>query len=86
MGQIRPVPPDDNVDRPFELGDKVDAFHLESWWPGVVIKREEDEYTVGFMYPPDLLVLRRSELRSHWDLAYGVWVRAKTELLVLGFW
>ncbi|KAB2598445.1 hypothetical protein D8674_001365 [Pyrus ussuriensis x Pyrus communis] len=83
MGQIRPVPPDDNVDRPFEPGDKVDAFHLDAWWPGVVIKREEDEYTVGFMYPPDLLVARRSELRSHWDLADGVWVRAKKEMMMV---
>ncbi|XP_068315931.1 DUF724 domain-containing protein 7-like isoform X2 [Pyrus communis] len=83
MGQIRPVPPDDNVDRPFEPGDKVDAFHLDAWWPGVVIKREEDEYTVGFMYPPDLLVVRRSELRSHWDLADGVWVRAKKEMMMV---
>ncbi|KAB2598397.1 hypothetical protein D8674_001317 [Pyrus ussuriensis x Pyrus communis] len=83
MGQIRPVPPDDNVNRPFEPGDKVDAFHLDAWWPGVVIKREEDEYTVGFMYPPDLLVVRRSELRSHWDLADGVWVRAKKEMMMV---
>ncbi|KAM1162679.1 hypothetical protein ACFX13_001719 [Malus domestica] len=83
LGQIRPVPPDDNVDRPFEPGDKVDAFHLDAWWPGVVIKREEDAYTVGFMYPPDLLVLRRSELRSHWDLADGVWVRAKKEMMMV---
>ncbi|RXH83573.1 hypothetical protein DVH24_005826 [Malus domestica] len=74
MGQIRPVPLDDNDDRPFEPGNKVDTFQLEAWWLGVVIKREEDEYMAGFMYPPDLLVLRRSELRSHWDLADDVWV------------
>ncbi|KAM1369973.1 hypothetical protein ACFX15_039755 [Malus domestica] len=86
MGQIRLVPPDDNVDRPFEPGDKVNAFHLKAWWPEVVIKCENDEYTVGFMYPPDLLVLRRFELRSHWDLADGIWVRSKKEVLVLGFW
>ncbi|TQE13333.1 hypothetical protein C1H46_001140 [Malus baccata] len=65
MGQIRPVPLDNNVDMPFEPGDKVDTFHLETWWLGVMIKREEDEYTTGFMYPPDLLMLRWSELRSH---------------------
>ncbi|KAM1711456.1 hypothetical protein ACFX11_001754 [Malus domestica] len=82
LGQIRPVPSDDNVDRPFEPGNKVDAFHLDAWWPRVVIKREEDEYTVAFMYPPDLLVVRRSELRSHWDLADGVWVRAKKEMMM----
>ncbi|XP_048421718.1 DUF724 domain-containing protein 7 isoform X2 [Pyrus x bretschneideri] len=81
VGLIRPVPPSSIDDRPFEPGDKVDAFHLDAWWPGVVIKLEEDEYTVGFLDPPDLLVLRRSDLRSHWDLTDGVWVGAKKETM-----
>ncbi|KAM1471209.1 hypothetical protein COP2_042901 [Malus domestica] len=81
VGFIRPVPPSDIDDRPFEPGDKVDAFHLDAWWPGVVIKLEEDEYTVGFLDPPDLLVLRRSDLRSHWDFTDGIWVGAKKETM-----
>ncbi|XP_034198017.1 DUF724 domain-containing protein 3-like isoform X5 [Prunus dulcis] len=40
---------------------------------------KDDNYTVGFKNPPDLLELRRSELRPHWDFLDGVWIRARKE-------
>ncbi|XP_021828394.1 DUF724 domain-containing protein 3-like isoform X2 [Prunus avium] len=76
---IRPVPPPDNPDQPFEPADVVDSFYLEAWWVGVVMRFEDDKYTVGFKNPPDLLELRRSELRPHWDFLDGVWIRARKE-------
>ncbi|XP_034202794.1 DUF724 domain-containing protein 3-like isoform X1 [Prunus dulcis] len=82
---IRPVPPPDNPDQPFEPGNVVDAFYQEAWWVGVVIRFEDDKYTVGFKNPPDLLELRRSELRPHWDFLDGVWVRALKERMVGSF-
>ncbi|KAL6289088.1 hypothetical protein ACE6H2_006598 [Prunus campanulata] len=74
---IRPVPPPDNPDQPLEPADVVDASYLDAWWVGVVMRFEDDKYTVGFKCPPDLLELRRSELRPHWDLRDGIWVRAR---------
>ncbi|ONI24920.1 hypothetical protein PRUPE_2G269100 [Prunus persica] len=82
---IRPVPPPDNPDQPFEPANVVDAFYQEAWWVGVVIRFEDDKYTVGFKNPPDLLELRRSELRPHWDFLDGVWVRARKERMVGSF-
>ncbi|PQM39453.1 hypothetical protein Pyn_41050 [Prunus yedoensis var. nudiflora] len=76
---IRPVPPPDNPDQPFEPADVVDSFYLEAWWVGVVMRFEDDKYTVGFKNPPDLLELRRSELRPHWDFLDGVWIRSRKE-------
>ncbi|CAL2243293.1 unnamed protein product [Prunus armeniaca] len=76
---IRPVPPPDNPDQPFEPANVVDAFYREAWWVGVVMRLEDEKYTVGFRNPPDLLELRRSELRPHWDFLDGVWVRAQKE-------
>ncbi|CAB4301574.1 unnamed protein product [Prunus armeniaca] len=76
---IRPVPPPDNPDQPFEPADVVDSFYQEAWWVGVVMRFEDDKYTVGFKNPPDLLELRRSELRPHWDFLDGVWIRARKE-------
>ncbi|ONI21368.1 hypothetical protein PRUPE_2G061500 [Prunus persica] len=74
---IRPVPPSDNPDEPLEPADVVDASYLDAWWVGVVMRFEDDKYTVGFKCPPDVLELRRSELRPHWDLQDGIWVRAR---------
>ncbi|BFG23062.1 hypothetical protein CerSpe_093350 [Prunus speciosa] len=82
---IRPVPPPDNPDQPFKPANVVDAFYQEAWWVGVVMRFEDDKYTVGFKNPPDLLELRRSELRPHWDLLDGVWVRARKERMVGSF-
>ncbi|XP_021828399.1 DUF724 domain-containing protein 3-like isoform X2 [Prunus avium] len=82
---IRPVPPPDNPDQPFEPANVVDAFYQEAWWVGVVMRFEDDKYTVGFKNPPDLLELRRSELRPHWDLLDGVWVRARKERMAGSF-
>ncbi|XP_008234140.1 PREDICTED: uncharacterized protein LOC103333121 isoform X3 [Prunus mume] len=76
---IRPVPPPDNPYQPFEPADVVDSFYQEAWWVGVVMRFEDDKYTVGFKNPPDLLELRRSELRPHWDFLDGVWIRARKE-------
>ncbi|VVA32398.1 PREDICTED: DUF724 domain-containing [Prunus dulcis] len=74
---IRPVPPSDNPDEPLEPADVVDASYLDAWWVGVVMRFEDDKYRVGFKCPPDVLELRRSELRPHWDLQDGIWVRAR---------
>ncbi|KAL6291274.1 hypothetical protein ACE6H2_008784 [Prunus campanulata] len=82
---IRPVPPPDNPDQPFEPANVVDAFYQEAWWVGVVMRFEDDKYTVGFKNPPDLLELRRSELRPHWDFLDGVWVRARKERMAGSF-
>ncbi|PQQ04622.1 uncharacterized protein Pyn_23407 [Prunus yedoensis var. nudiflora] len=74
---IRPVPPPDNPDQPFqpfEPADVVDASYLDTWWVGVVMKFEDDKYTVGFKNPSDLL-----QLRPPWDLQDGIWVRARKE-------
>ncbi|XP_034202793.1 DUF724 domain-containing protein 3-like isoform X8 [Prunus dulcis] len=79
VGSIRPVPPPDNPDQPFEPADVVDSFYQEAWWVGVVMRFKDDNYTVGFKNPPDLLELRRSELRPHWDFLDGVWIRARKE-------
>ncbi|XP_008231801.1 PREDICTED: uncharacterized protein LOC103330974 isoform X1 [Prunus mume] len=76
---IRPVPPPDNPDQPLEPADVVDASYSDAWWVGVVMRFEDDKYTVGFKNPPDLLELRRSELRPHWDLQDGIWVVAQKE-------
>ncbi|CAB4271134.1 unnamed protein product [Prunus armeniaca] len=82
---IRPVPPPDNPDQPFEPANVVDAFYREAWWVGVVMRLEDEKYTVGFRNPPDLLELRRSELRPHWDFLDGVWVRAQKERMAGSF-
>ncbi|XP_016649798.1 PREDICTED: uncharacterized protein LOC103333120 [Prunus mume] len=82
---IRPVPPPDNPDQPFEPANVVDAFYREAWWVGVVMRFEDEKYTVGFRNPPDLLELRRSELRPHWDFLDGVWVRAQKERMAGSF-
>ncbi|CAL9005023.1 unnamed protein product [Prunus brigantina] len=82
---IRPVPPPDNLDQPLELADVVDASYLDAWWVGVVMRFEDDKYTVGFKCPPDLLELRRSELRPHWDLQDGIWVRARKKRMAGSF-
>ncbi|BFG20821.1 hypothetical protein CerSpe_070950 [Prunus speciosa] len=82
VSSIRPVPPPDNPDQPLEPADVVDAYYRDAWWVGVVMRFEDDKYTVGFKNPPDLLELRRSELRPHWDLQDGIWVGAQKERMV----
>ncbi|XP_021828656.1 DUF724 domain-containing protein 1-like isoform X1 [Prunus avium] len=80
---IRPVPPPtDNPDQPFEPADVVDASYIDVWWVGVVMRCEDDKYTVGFLNPPDLLQLKRSELRPHWDFLDGKWVRPRKKRMV----
>ncbi|PQQ18801.1 uncharacterized protein Pyn_24742 [Prunus yedoensis var. nudiflora] len=80
---IRPVPPPtDNPDQPFEPADVVDASYVDVWWVGVVMRCEDDKYTVGFLNPPDLLQLKHSELRPHWDFLDGKWVRPRKKRMV----
>ncbi|XP_062001534.1 DUF724 domain-containing protein 1-like isoform X2 [Rosa rugosa] len=73
---LRPSPPVEAPGKTFEAGDDVDAFHNDAWWPGVVMSVEGgDRYRVGFRDPPELLVLGRSELRSHLDWVNEIWSR-----------
>ncbi|XP_040370498.1 DUF724 domain-containing protein 7 isoform X2 [Rosa chinensis] len=73
---LRPSPPVEAPGKTFEAGEDVDAFHNDAWWPGVVMSVEGgDRYRVGFRDPPELLVLGRSELRSHLDWVNEIWSR-----------
>ncbi|VVA37943.1 PREDICTED: DUF724 domain-containing, partial [Prunus dulcis] len=62
-------PPTDNPDQPFEPADVVDASYIDVWWVGVVMRCEDDK--------SDLLELKRSELRPHWDFLKGKWARPR---------
>ncbi|XP_062117742.1 DUF724 domain-containing protein 7-like [Humulus lupulus] len=74
---VRPnPPPDTEPDKPFAQNDVVDAFHHDIWWTGVIINVENDNYTVRFAIPPDLLYCNRSQLRPHWDWVDKKWVRS----------
>ncbi|XP_060967560.1 DUF724 domain-containing protein 7 isoform X2 [Cannabis sativa] len=79
---VRPnPPPDTDPDKPFDLYEAVDAFHDEIWWTGVVVNVRGDDYTVRFIYPPDILLCKRSQLRPHWDWVDQKWVRGKKQEL-----
>ncbi|BFG41373.1 hypothetical protein CerSpe_276470 [Prunus speciosa] len=79
---IRPVPPPDNPDQPFEPPDIVNAFYTDVWWVGSVMRCEDDKYAVGFLGPPDMLEFKRSELRPHWDFLNGEWIRPRKKRMV----
>ena len=84
---IRPAPPvEDNAagEVEFAAHDVVEAFYMDAWWRGVVMGFDGDKYTVGFKSPPDLLELRRVELRRPWDWCGGEWVRVEKEVGGLG--
>ncbi|VVA33900.1 PREDICTED: DUF724 domain-containing [Prunus dulcis] len=67
-------PPTDNPDQPFEPADVVDASYIDVWWVGVVMRCEDDK--------SDLLELKSSELRPHWDFLKGKWVRPRKKRMV----
>ncbi|XP_024029730.1 DUF724 domain-containing protein 6 [Morus notabilis] len=76
---LRPIPPPDIPDRPFELNEVVDAFHRDIWWIGFVVKVVNDRYTVAFKRPLDLLEFGRADMRPHWDWVGSKWVRPEKE-------
>lgn len=79
-----PLEPDDDDGKEFEVNDVVGAFWLDGWWFGVVVKvLNAKTYSVFFDDPPDLLVLKRSALRPHWDWVGGRWVRSQIRLCPL---
>ncbi|XP_062098303.1 DUF724 domain-containing protein 1-like [Humulus lupulus] len=71
-----PPPPDTEPDKPFAQNDVVDAFHHDIWWTGVIINVENDNYTVRFAIPSDLLYCNHSQLQPHWDWVDKKWVRS----------
>ncbi|XP_044474026.1 uncharacterized protein LOC123202265 isoform X3 [Mangifera indica] len=81
---VRPLPPNDEHD--LQVYDVVDAMYLDGWWIGVVVKvnHESNVYSVYFENPPDLLHLRRYELRAHWDWEGGKWVRPQKQVPKVG--
>ncbi|KAL5578459.1 hypothetical protein UlMin_020158, partial [Ulmus minor] len=79
LGFIRPPPPPHDPDQSFELYEVVDAFHQDIWWTGVISRIVDDEYTVVFKNPPDVLVFNRSGLRPHWDWDQEKWVRPEKQ-------
>lgn len=74
-GFLRPLPPlgpDDDAGKVFEVNDVVDAFWLDGWWVGVVVKVSNAKaYSVFFDDSPDLLVLTRSALTFEASLGFG---------------
>ncbi|KAJ8627828.1 hypothetical protein MRB53_021135 [Persea americana] len=77
---VRPRPP--TVEEPvmLELKQIVDAFHLDGWWVGYIVKKSNVETsTIYVVYFPDSneeIEFERSQLRLHQDWDGVKWVAA----------
>ncbi|KAJ4843061.1 hypothetical protein Tsubulata_026639 [Turnera subulata] len=76
---VRPNPPWVDLDTPFKLLDKVDAWFNEAWWEGVVSKVLDGfKYVVYFSYSCESMVIAHSQLRPHQDWVDGKWIKGQS--------
>ena len=74
---VRPVPPLLPPVPYFEKLQKVDAWHNDGWWEGVISKLQPGGlYVVYFRSTNEELIFKHSELRPHQDWINGKWMIA----------
>lgn len=72
--EVRPQPPR-KVKRDFKVGDKVDAYHDDGWWVGVVTEHLGNErFTVFFESSKEKIDFFEEELRLHFKWVDGKWI------------
>lgn len=73
---LRPRPPDAEVPGRLGYTEKVDAFHNDGWWEGVITKtlEEADEYEVFFHRTGERISFTPSKLRPHREWVNQRWV------------
>ncbi|KAG9133094.1 hypothetical protein Leryth_018670 [Lithospermum erythrorhizon] len=71
--QLRPIPPQD-ITRPFNISDEVDAYYNEGWWEGVITEvLEGQRYFVFFRGTREQLEFQAKDLRLHREWVRGIW-------------
>ncbi|KAL2921060.1 DUF724 domain-containing protein 3 [Bienertia sinuspersici] len=79
---IRPCPPDIEMNRQFFLLEKVDAWHNDGWWEGVISKVLADKkYMVYFDTNNEELEFDHVNLRSRQAWINGSWIAANRTLM-----
>ncbi|KNA18632.1 hypothetical protein SOVF_068990 [Spinacia oleracea] len=74
---IRPCPPKIEADGCYFLLEKVDAWHNDGWWTGVISKLLVDsKYMVYFETTKEDLEFDRINLRTHQEWINGKWITA----------
>lgn len=80
---VRPLAPSGTNDDVVEVNDMVDVFHKDGWWVGVVEKVVgKDDFLVAFDDPPDSMVVKRSDVRLHFDWLNGDWVKPDKKIKI----
>ncbi|KAL5541476.1 hypothetical protein UlMin_009186, partial [Ulmus minor] len=75
---IRPYPPELQHDRPYSLGELVDAWHNEGWWVGEISRYSDgSKYVVYFWTSDEELVFEHRCLRPHLEWIDGKWEKDK---------
>ncbi|KAK1379084.1 hypothetical protein POM88_025828 [Heracleum sosnowskyi] len=80
---VRPLAPTGDVNDVVEMNHVVDVFHKDGWWVGVVKKIvASDEFLVAFDDPPDSMVVKRADIRLHFDWVNGDWVKPDKKIKI----
>ncbi|KFK35413.1 hypothetical protein AALP_AA5G281400 [Arabis alpina] len=81
---IRPVPPQDPfLEVDFEEGDMVDAVYKGAWWSGCVVKvLGHRRFLVYTRFEPDVIEVKRMDLRPHFVWENDEWFRCERKELV----
>lgn len=83
---VRPLPPvGKGLNEVIEVNDVVDAFYNDGWWVAVVDDVVDDgrKFEVSFDDPPETMVLRRSDVRVHFDWVDGIWDKPRKKQVCL---
>ncbi|KAF8414249.1 hypothetical protein HHK36_002249 [Tetracentron sinense] len=79
---VRPCPPEDSIERDFEVGAPVDAWWSDGWWEGVVTgvgNCGDDSLQVYFPGEDVFSTFQRKNLRGSRDWIGNQWVDIKVK-------